>query len=105
MCVCVIRSTMNRFNTDSGGCSTLIRFQILLAKSSDHDFSIEKSTTTTLSGVLNFMDGLVSSCCGDERVMVFTLKNKEHIDSSILKPRRIDVHIHFPPVISISSRA
>ncbi|XP_028078649.1 AAA-ATPase At2g46620-like [Camellia sinensis] len=56
----------------------------------------EKSTTVTLSGVLNFMDGLVSSCCGDERVMVFTLNNKEQIDSSILRPGRIDVHIHFP---------
>ncbi|KAL7183594.1 hypothetical protein ACSBR2_025896 [Camellia fascicularis] len=50
----------------------------------------------TLSGVLNFMDGLVSSCCKDEGVMVFTLNNKEHIDSLILRPGRIDVHIHFP---------
>ncbi|CAL5435789.1 unnamed protein product [Camellia sinensis] len=50
----------------------------------------------TFSDVLNIMDGLVSSCCGNEEVMVFTLNNKEHIDSSILKLGRINVHIHFP---------
>ncbi|KAL7162492.1 hypothetical protein ACSBR2_042894 [Camellia fascicularis] len=87
---------MNRFNTDSESCLALIRFRILLAESSNHDFSIEKSIMMTLSGVLNFMDALVSSCCGDEGVMVFTLNNKEHINSSILRTGRIDVYVHFP---------
>ncbi|KAJ4951435.1 hypothetical protein NE237_028267 [Protea cynaroides] len=55
----------------------------------------EKSTAVSLSGVLNFMDGIFS-CCGEERVMVFTMTSKEHIDPAILRPGRIDVHIHFP---------
>ena len=53
------------------------------------------SSPVTLSGILNFMDGVVNSCC-DERVMVFTMTTKDNVDPAILRPGRIDVHIHFP---------
>ncbi|XVF22319.1 hypothetical protein REPUB_Repub12eG0162800 [Reevesia pubescens] len=56
----------------------------------------DKSTALSLSGVLNFMDGILSSSCGEERVMVFTMNGKDHVDPAILRPGRIDVHIHFP---------
>jgi len=49
----------------------------------------------SLSGIMNFMDGIVNSCC-DERVMVFTMTTKDNIDPAILRPGRVDVHIHFP---------
>lgn len=49
----------------------------------------------TMSGILNFMDGVVNSCC-DERVMVFTMTTKDHIDPTVLRPGRVDVHIYFP---------
>lgn len=63
----------------------------------DLDRSInEKLITTSFSGLLNFMDGIVNSCCGDEKIMVFTMNSKEHIDPAMLRPGRIDVHIHFP---------
>ncbi|KAG9133975.1 hypothetical protein Leryth_004678 [Lithospermum erythrorhizon] len=55
----------------------------------------EKSTAVSLSGILNFMDGMLSSC-GEERVMVFTMNGKDQIDPTVLRPGRIDVHIHFP---------
>ncbi|KAL7183523.1 hypothetical protein ACSBR2_025842 [Camellia fascicularis] len=55
----------------------------------------EKSTAVSLSGILNFMDGIIS-CCGEERVMVFTMNGKDRIDPTVLRPGRIDVHIHFP---------
>ncbi|KAF9602191.1 hypothetical protein IFM89_025536 [Coptis chinensis] len=58
-------------------------------------FLNEKSTALSFSGVLNFMDG-VFSCCGEERVMVFTMNSKDHIDPSILRPGRIDAQIYFP---------
>ncbi|KAL4574736.1 hypothetical protein LXL04_021572 [Taraxacum kok-saghyz] len=58
-------------------------------------FEKEKSTAVSLSGILNFMDGIIS-CCGEERVMVFTVSNKDQIDPTVLRPGRIDVHIHFP---------
>ncbi|KAF6153697.1 hypothetical protein GIB67_000930 [Kingdonia uniflora] len=49
----------------------------------------------SLTGVLNFMDG-VSSCCGEERVMIFTMTNKDHVDPEILRPGRVDVQLYFP---------
>ncbi|XP_031109174.1 AAA-ATPase At2g46620-like [Ipomoea triloba] len=49
----------------------------------------------TLPGILNFMDGIFS-CCGEERVMVFTMNSKDQIDPTVLRPGRVDVHIHFP---------
>ncbi|KAJ8770769.1 hypothetical protein K2173_021416 [Erythroxylum novogranatense] len=47
----------------------------------------------TLSGFLNFLDGLWSSC-GDERIIVFTTNHKDKLDPALLRPGRMDVHIH-----------
>ncbi|KAK6237430.1 hypothetical protein QUC31_002899 [Theobroma cacao] len=47
----------------------------------------------TLSGLLNFIDGLWSSC-GDERIIVFTTNHKDKLDPALLRPGRMDVHIH-----------
>lgn len=47
----------------------------------------------TLSGFLNFIDGLCSSC-GDERIIVFTTNHKEKLDPALLRPGRMDVHVH-----------
>ncbi|GER27988.1 P-loop containing nucleoside triphosphatehydrolases superfamily protein [Striga asiatica] len=47
----------------------------------------------TLSGLLNFIDGLWSTC-GDERIIVFTTNHKEKIDPALLRPGRMDMHIH-----------
>ncbi|KAA8540076.1 hypothetical protein F0562_026768 [Nyssa sinensis] len=55
----------------------------------------DKSTAVSLSGILNFMDGILSSC-GEERVMIFTMNCKDQIDPTVLRPGRIDVHIQFP---------
>ncbi|XP_062201113.1 AAA-ATPase At2g46620-like [Phragmites australis] len=47
------------------------------------------------ASMLSFMDGL-SSCCGEERVMVFTMSGgKDGVDPAVLRPGRLDVHIHF----------
>lgn len=47
----------------------------------------------TLSGLLNFIDGLWSNC-GDERIIVFTTNHKEKLDPALLRPGRMDMHIH-----------
>ncbi|KAK6253692.1 hypothetical protein QUC31_015412 [Theobroma cacao] len=47
----------------------------------------------TLSGLLNFIDGLWSSC-GDERIIVFTTNHKDRLDPALLRPGRMDMHIH-----------
>ncbi|GLT88106.1 hypothetical protein SLE2022_061450 [Rubroshorea leprosula] len=43
----------------------------------------------TLSGLLNFIDGLWSSC-GDERVIIFTTNHKDKLDPALLRPGRMD---------------
>uniref|UniRef100_A0A9I9CSU0 AAA+ ATPase domain-containing protein n=1 Tax=Cucumis melo TaxID=3656 RepID=A0A9I9CSU0_CUCME len=52
-----------------------------------------RSILLTLSGMLNFIDGLWSSC-GDERIIIFTTNHKEKLDPALLRPGRMDVHIH-----------
>ncbi|KAJ8764380.1 hypothetical protein K2173_006120 [Erythroxylum novogranatense] len=47
----------------------------------------------TLSGLLNFIDGLWSTC-GDERIIIFTTNYKEKIDPALLRPGRMDVPIY-----------
>ncbi|CAE6137518.1 unnamed protein product [Arabidopsis arenosa] len=46
----------------------------------------------TLSGLLNFVDGLWSSCV-EERIIIFTTNHKEKLDPALLRPGRMDVHI------------
>ncbi|CAN6362464.1 unnamed protein product [Urochloa humidicola] len=47
----------------------------------------------TLSGLLNFVDGLWSTS-GEERLIVFTTNYKERLDPALLRPGRMDLHIH-----------
>ncbi|KAI9170494.1 hypothetical protein LWI28_028859 [Acer negundo] len=61
-------------NRQSGGCN-------------------QDDSQITLSGLLNFVDGLWSSC-GDERIIVFTTNYKERLDPALLRPGRMDMHIH-----------
>ncbi|XP_050385485.1 AAA-ATPase At2g46620 [Argentina anserina] len=68
---------------------------VILIEDLDRFFA-EKSTAVSFSGVSNFMDGLLNSCCAEERVMVFTMNSKDQVDPNFLRPGRIDVHIHFP---------
>ncbi|KAL5557391.1 hypothetical protein UlMin_039627 [Ulmus minor] len=61
-----------------------------------NDGPFESSNTKiTLSGLLNFIDGLWSSC-GDERIIVFTTNHKDRIDPALLRPGRMDMHIYMP---------
>ncbi|KAK4417422.1 AAA-ATPase [Sesamum alatum] len=63
-----------------------------------HDREMEHSgssdnTKLTLSGLLNFIDGLWS-ICGDERIIIFTTNHKDRLDPALLRPGRMDMHIH-----------
>ncbi|KAJ4914352.1 P-loop containing nucleoside triphosphate hydrolases superfamily protein [Raphanus sativus] len=53
----------------------------------------EPGSSVTLSGLLNFTDGLWS-CCGSERIFVFTTNHIEKLDSALLRSGRMDMHIH-----------
>lgn len=47
----------------------------------------------TLSGILNFLDG-IWSCCGEERIIVVTTNHIDKLDAALLRPGRMDMHIH-----------
>ncbi|KAK8716765.1 hypothetical protein V6N13_044066 [Hibiscus sabdariffa] len=47
----------------------------------------------TLSGLLNFIDGLWSSC-GEERIIMLTTNHKDGLDPALLRPGRMDLHIN-----------
>nr|GMC76696.1 AAA-ATPase At3g50940-like [Ipomoea batatas] len=47
----------------------------------------------TLSGLLNFLDG-IWSCCGEERIIVLTTNHIDRLDPALLRPGRMDMHIH-----------
>ncbi|KAE8056772.1 hypothetical protein FH972_013512 [Carpinus fangiana] len=51
------------------------------------------NNTITLSGLLNFTDGLWS-CCGSERIFVFTTNHIEKLDPALLRSGRMDMHIY-----------
>ncbi|CAI0392416.1 unnamed protein product [Linum tenue] len=53
----------------------------------------DDETKVTLSGLLNFIDGLWSTC-GDERIIIFTTNHKEKLDPAMLRPGRMDVHLY-----------
>ncbi|KAA8517511.1 hypothetical protein F0562_017859 [Nyssa sinensis] len=59
-------------------------------KKKDEDEST--STKVTLSGLLNFIDGLWSAC-GSERLIVFTTNFVEKLDPALIRRGRMDKHI------------
>lgn len=50
------------------------------------------SSNVTLSGLLNFIDGLWSAC-GEERVIVFTTNYVNKLDPALIRRGRMDKHI------------
>ncbi|WVZ62261.1 hypothetical protein U9M48_012027 [Paspalum notatum var. saurae] len=65
------------------------------ASSSNKDEEEEKDgggSKVTLSGVLNFIDGLWSAC-GGERIIVFTTNHVEKLDPALIRRGRMDKHI------------
>ncbi|OIT29906.1 PREDICTED: AAA-ATPase At3g50940-like [Nicotiana attenuata] len=63
------------------------------ANDSPSNSSNQQESKVTLSGLLNFIDGLWSSC-GDERIIIFTTNHIEKLDPALLRPGRMDMHIH-----------
>lgn len=51
-----------------------------------------KTSKVTLSGLLNFVDGLWSACGGD-RIIVFTTNHVEKLDPALIRRGRMDKHI------------
>ncbi|KAL8490444.1 hypothetical protein ACS0TY_025591 [Phlomoides rotata] len=54
--------------------------------------AVTEDDKISLSGLLNFVDGLWSSC-GDERIIVFTTNHKNRLDPALVRPGRMDVQL------------
>jgi chaperone BCS1 len=52
-----------------------------------------EETKITLSGLLNFIDGLWSTS-GEERIIIFTTNYKDRLDPALLRPGRMDMHVY-----------
>ncbi|KAJ3674571.1 hypothetical protein LUZ60_005187 [Juncus effusus] len=52
----------------------------------------DETSKVTLSGLLNFIDGLWSSC-GSERIIIFTTNHVDKLDLALIRRGRMDMHI------------
>ncbi|XVF19138.1 hypothetical protein REPUB_Repub11eG0083200 [Reevesia pubescens] len=82
---CSIDLTMDRLSKRSSNS----RPQPSEAVKGDGD---EKNGRVTLSGLLNFTDGLWS-CCGEERIIVFTTNHRDNVDPALVRCGRMDMHV------------
>ncbi|KAF8087772.1 hypothetical protein N665_0568s0032 [Sinapis alba] len=57
-----------------------------------NDEGEKKESKVTLSGLLNFVDGLWSAC-GGERIIVFTTNFVDKLDPALIRKGRMDKHI------------
>ncbi|GJN11611.1 hypothetical protein PR202_ga29812 [Eleusine coracana subsp. coracana] len=55
--------------------------------------SLPQQQKITLSGLLNFIDGLWSTS-GEERIVIFTTNYKDRLDPALLRPGRMDREIY-----------
>ncbi|KAI3929236.1 hypothetical protein MKX01_006472 [Papaver californicum] len=53
------------------------------------------TSSVSLSGILNFVDGLWSPCAG-ERLIILRTNHKEKLDPALLRSGRMDKHISLP---------
>ncbi|CAI9109337.1 OLC1v1009141C1 [Oldenlandia corymbosa var. corymbosa] len=52
----------------------------------------DSKSKLTLSGVLNFIDGIWSAC-GQERIIIFTTNHVDKLDPALIRRGRMDMHI------------
>ncbi|XP_033137632.1 AAA-ATPase At3g28610, partial [Brassica rapa] len=52
----------------------------------------QNQSRVTLSGLLNFIDGIWSAC-GQERIIIFTTNHIEKLDPALIRRGRMDMHI------------
>lgn len=74
-------------------CTIDLQEKLANRDTSSQGFPHRDESQVTLSGLLNFVDGLWSSC-GDERIIIFTTNHVEKLDAALLRPGRMDVHIN-----------
>ncbi|KAL6335654.1 hypothetical protein AAG906_030792 [Vitis piasezkii] len=68
-------------------------FNILQSQEEDCSWAPRKNQVT-LSGLLNFIDGVWSFCGDQGRIIIITTNHRDKLDPALLRPGRMDMHIH-----------
>ncbi|CAF2135619.1 unnamed protein product [Brassica napus] len=63
-----------------------------LSSKKDSEKKEQSESRVTLSGLLNFIDGIWSAC-GQERIIIFTTNHMEKLDPALIRRGRMDMHI------------
>ena len=72
--------------------STMAKSKTTKSKTMPLNCSGDENGRVTLSGLLNFTDGLWS-CCGEERIIVFTTNHRDNVDPALVRCGRMDMHV------------
>ncbi|KAI3976982.1 hypothetical protein MKX01_008840 [Papaver californicum] len=89
-----IDCSINLTNRSKPGRKTQSPLETEITKvAGSNSTSSDGGSSMTLSGLLNFTDGLWS-CCGSERIFIFTTNHIEKLDPALLRSGRMDMHIH-----------
>jgi chaperone BCS1 len=96
---CSINLSNRKKNKNNGSAVSSSSVSVSVSSRSYYDSGVgdlrggeENGNSITLSGLLNFTDGLWS-CCGSERIFVFTTNHIEKLDPALLRSGRMDMHI------------
>ncbi|KAL0413786.1 UNVERIFIED_CONTAM: AAA-ATPase [Sesamum radiatum] len=65
---------------------------VIINKATDNEHGNNEESKITLSGLLNFIDGLWSAS-GGERIIMFTTNYVERLDRPLIRRGRMDKHI------------
>jgi mitochondrial chaperone BCS1 len=84
--------SLNLNDTEKKSDTVIIESLSNIVKIDDKKKNEEEDDKLTLGAILEIIDGLVE-CPG--RIIIMTTNHKEHIDSALLRPGRIDMEIEF----------
>ncbi|XP_022731046.1 AAA-ATPase At5g57480-like isoform X1 [Durio zibethinus] len=90
---CSINLTNRKKNNNNPGARNYYDSEMRSGSGSGSGCGEDGGNSITLSGLLNFTDGLWS-CCGSERIFVFTTNHIEKLDPALLRSGRMDMHIY-----------
>ncbi|KAJ0029841.1 hypothetical protein Pint_14456 [Pistacia integerrima] len=89
---CSVNLTNRKSNKSHGGSGSRNYYEPAMRYGSGGGGG-NNNNSITLSGLLNFTDG-IWSCCGSERIFVFTTNHIEKFDHALLRSGRMDMHIY-----------
>ncbi|XP_044463568.1 AAA-ATPase At5g57480 [Mangifera indica] len=90
---CSVNLTSRKGNKSKGGSSGSRNYYEPEMRYGSGGDEGNNNNSVTLSGLLNFTDG-IWSCCGSERIFVFTTNHIEKLDPALLRSGRMDMHIY-----------